>query len=242
MQAELWRNDVTVSYSPGDSEKPEKGERGEISELSRASLKRLAFVAHNTAVTFDTLTTLTYPAKWESDGRKVKRQFYNWLKWSKRICRVESYLWALEFQKRGAPHFHVFTAGGLLLKSKLAVSTEWYYQVGSNDPKHLKAGTRVELLRVTDAAGRYAAKYAAKPYQKAVPPDYRNVGRFWGNSYDVKPQPLATTNLDGWGELLEMMNGWDYLERLEQRKPIATLYNAGKFLQERFNEHDTLSK
>jgi len=235
LAAELWRNDVTISYSSGDNEPPEHNDRGEITELSRASLKRLAFVAHNTHVTFDTLTTLTYPAKWESDGRKVKHQFYRWLKWSRRTCGVDSYLWALEFQRRGAPHFHIFTAGGLLLKSKIAVSSEWYYLVGSNDEKHLKAGTRVERLRVTDAAGRYAAKYASKPYQKAVPPDYRNVGRFWGNSYDVKPVPLAKTDLDGWGELIEMMSGWDYSERLEQRKPIATLYNAGKFLQEKFN-------
>jgi len=236
--AELWKNDVTVSYSAGEHEVTGRGDRKEITELSRASLSRLAFVAHNTAVQFDTLTTLTYPAVYESDGRRVKAQLYAWLKWARRNCQVSSYLWALEFQRRGAPHFHIFTAGGSLVKSKLAVSTEWYWIVASEDEKHLRAGTRVERLRRPDAAGRYAAKYASKPYQKAVPPDYRNVGRFWGNSYDVKPAPLAGRPLAGWGELIEQMSGWEYVQRLEERRPTAVLYNAGKFLLGEFDDNE----
>lgn len=43
-----------------------------------------------------------------------------------------------------------------------------------------------ELLRHEDGAKRYCAKYATKPYQKKVPKWFRDVGRFWGASQDVK--------------------------------------------------------
>lgn len=236
--AQMWRNDVTVTYSSGDEEIAGRGERGEIYELSRESLRRLCFVAHNTAVTFDTMTTLTYPGQWESDGRQVKEHLYKWLKWAQRTCKTDSYLWALEFQGRGAPHFHIFTYGGLLLKSKQACSLQWFNIVQSGDEKHLKAGTRVEHLRCPDAAGRYAAKYASKPHQKAVPVNYRNVGRFWGHSHNVKPEPLASRPLEGWGDLIAELQGWEFIERIENRKPTRVLYNAGKFLQEKMNNEN----
>lgn len=240
LRAELWRNDVTVTYSAGDEELKGGGERSEITMLSRESLRRLAFVAHNTAVRFDSMVTLTYPAEFCSDGQEVKRHLRTWLKWSRREGGVNSYLWALEFQRRQAPHFHIFTAGGDLLHMKQAVSLRWFEIVASDDPKHLAAGTRTERLRKPDAAGRYAAKYASKPHQKAVPPNYRNVGRFWGHSYDVKPEPLASKPLTGWGDLITEFEGWEHQERLKKRKPISILYNAGIFLQEQFQD-DNLS-
>lgn len=42
-------------------------------------------------------------------------------------------------------------------------------------------------IKKADGALRYALKYAAKQYQKKVPKDYRDVGRFWATSRDVAP-------------------------------------------------------
>ena len=42
-----------------------------------------------------------------------------------------------------------------------------------------------ELIRSPDGAARYALKYATKPYQKKVPEDFQDVGRFWGCSRDI---------------------------------------------------------
>jgi hypothetical protein len=228
LRAQLWRNDATVDYSPGDEIEHGRGDRAAITEFSKASLKQLCFVAHNTAVRFQLMATLTYPKQWKTDGKEVKRHLYEWLRWAKRTCKVEAYLWALEFQGRGAPHYHVFTYGGVLEGSKKACSLAWYEIVDSGDPKHLLAGTKVERLRKPDAAGRYAAKYAGKTWQKAVPVGYRDVGRFWGNSYNVKPEPIVECNLDGWGDLITTFEDWEYVERLEKRKPISVLYNASK--------------
>ena len=83
----------------------------------------------------------------------------------------------LEFQKRGAPHFHIFIQKPL---DRHTVSRAWNRIVGSNDPKHLAAGTTVERFRYPPALGSYVMKYAAKIEQKEVPASYERVGRFWG--------------------------------------------------------------
>lgn len=63
------------------------------------------------------------------------------------------------------------------------VSRLWYEVVGSEDIRHLYAGTRTEGLR----SGRYGlcayfGAYASKATQKSVPSEYSDVGRFWGVS------------------------------------------------------------
>jgi hypothetical protein len=84
----------------------------------------------------------------------------------------------LEFQQRGAPHFHIFVTHPTELKW---VSQKWYDIVNSEDPRHLRAGTKCERLRGGKAATiSYASKYACKMAQKDVPEGYENVGRFWG--------------------------------------------------------------
>lgn len=61
-----------------------------------------------------------------------------------------------------------------------AVASAWYRIVGSCDPKHLQAGTRIELFRKFAARGSDVPLYAAKIEQKTVPAEFQNVGRFWG--------------------------------------------------------------
>jgi hypothetical protein len=86
--------------------------------------------------------------------------------------------WFFEFQERGAPHFHIFSTHPI---SKQWLSKTWFEIVGSDDERHLKAGTRVEKFK----AGKrgqiaYVTKYAAKLAQKTIPAEFENSGRFWG--------------------------------------------------------------
>jgi len=132
------------------------------------------------------MVTLTYPNEYPHDGALVKYHLKRFLQEIRRAAissgRKDSYssFWFLEFQERGAPHFHVLTTE-FIRKDELAQL--WYGIVASGDEKHLKAGTSVEKLRL----GRkgmisYAKKYALKSCQKVVPDHYQNVGRFWGVS------------------------------------------------------------
>jgi hypothetical protein len=121
-----------------------------------------------------------------------------------------SAFWFLEFQARGAPHFHIFCTWS---PNKEWVAKTWYFIVGSEDDRHLRAGTRVEFIR-SGRAGTisYASKYAAKQEQKDVPSDYENVGRFWG-VYGRRAVVSASTWVDA-----------KDLDGVNHQRPLNNLY------------------
>jgi hypothetical protein len=147
--------------------------------------------------------TLTYPGEFPSNGRQVKSHLTTFRKrWERRYGSVEG-VWKMEFQRRGAPHFHLaltipdkvglrITADGHLedFSSRADVSevrswvaNAWFGIVASGDDRHLLAGTQVDKL--ADEPAAYFAGYAgstrgSKEYQHEVPEGYADCGRFWG--------------------------------------------------------------
>jgi hypothetical protein len=211
---ELYANDVVVKRQ-ALNRTPPKSPRGTVKEFSKASRRRLAFVASNTEVPFRTMVTLTYPSEYPSDGPTVKGHLREFLTWFQKETGGCEYLWFLEFQKRGAPHFHILTDwplprdrdNKLLWYGKVA--GRWYIIVGSGDIKHLQAGTRTEKLRKPEGGRFYAVKYAQKCRQKKVPPEYQNVGRFWGHTRAVKPQVKAQYRCTE-DDVRGALEGWKY--------------------------------
>lgn len=207
---QVLRNDVVAVRRARNpemlAERLEGAIRGEIDWLSSRSRKRLALTAGNCGVSFRSFVTVTYPRSFPCDGRIVKRHLHGLLAGLRRKCPGCSYLWFLEFQRRGAPHLHVFLssklpdplstmkrAGGRVRKTCQThlpwhdwLARLWYRIVGSKDERHLKAGTAWEVVEKPDGCARYVAKESYKTFQKQVPPDFSNVGRFWGTSRDVK--------------------------------------------------------
>jgi hypothetical protein len=231
---EVYENDVVVKRD-GVGGTPEGVTRGEITMFTRQARARLAFVAANTSITFRTMITLTYPAEYPTDGQRVKRDLKAFLDWLRRETGGCEYLWFLEFQKRGAPHFHILIdtpwprrrAEETALRDRVA--STWYRIADTGDAKHLAAGTRTERLRSSDGGARYAVKYAAKMRQKAVPLQYRNVGRFWGHSKGVKPRAKAKARCTE-DDIRAVLEGWDYAPN-ESRPVYHTLYNtSNRFL------------
>lgn len=154
------------------------------------------------------MITLTYPGDWESvapDGASVKRHM---MLWRKRFLREwgepARYIWKLEFQRRGAPHIHLWMApphavGRSGRKFRDWLSEEWADVVGHPDPeqraRHLLAGTAIDILdglRACDPKrlAIYFTKHSSpnslgdKEYQHIVPEAWqrpgRGPGRFWG--------------------------------------------------------------
>jgi hypothetical protein len=121
------------------------------------------------------MVTLTYPGEFSTDGKVVKKHLKAILRWLR--AKGLSGLWWLEFQSRGAPHFHIYLTGRV---DKDDLSRKWYDIVGSGDIRHLRAGTNVQTIQKPHAVAAYAAKYARKQQQKDVPAAYEDVGRFWG--------------------------------------------------------------
>lgn len=174
---EVGQRDIRIRRSYRLTGKPRLGGgiRTSVTKFTNASKRRLMFTARNFPG-LEIMLTLTYPADFPLDGRLVKDHWRRFRQWMNRNG-ASTGLWVLEFQKRGAPHFHVFIREPL---DKNAVSSAWYKIVNSGDPKHLVAGTRIETFRYPPALGSYVMKYAAKMEQKDVPTEFQNVGRFWG--------------------------------------------------------------
>jgi hypothetical protein len=86
-----------------------------ITELTYASFSRLAFLGNNLPVSMPSMITLTFGAYCPRSGGVLKYnldKFRNWLKYQFRKFFPEQelfYLWVLEFQDRGVPHFHIIT-------------------------------------------------------------------------------------------------------------------------------------
>lgn len=232
---ELYKTDVVVKRQ-GLNHTPPETTRSQVTTFSQKSRRRLAFVASNTDVVFRTMVTLTYPQEYPSDGTTVKGHLRRFLTWLQKETGGCDYLWFLEFQARGAPHFHVLTdwpmpkdrGNRVLWYAKIA--KRWFDICDTGDLKHLQAGTRTETLRTSEGGARYAVKYAQKMKQKAVPPEYQNVGRFWGHTTKVKPTPkqvFRCTEDDVRGAL----EGWKY-EPPPHQPVWRVLYNQAEWFRE----------
>lgn len=180
-----------------------------ICSLSPSSRRKMAFTARNYAAGMNWFATLTYPGSdllIPRSGEVVKRHLNVWLTALRRRSPGCRYFWFLEFQGRGAVHFHVFadTLGfdDLTLEAaRLRLASEWnrivFHRVrewASLSPectdefikfergKHSRAGVKLARTIAPHAPESYAAKEAGKMAQKEVPPWFASVGRFWGVS------------------------------------------------------------
>jgi hypothetical protein len=132
------------------------------------------------------LLTLTYPAVWALDGVTWKRDKAAFERRLERAFPKAGWYWRLEYQRRGAPHYHLLVFGVDFIAHEW-LARAWYEVVGSGDADHLRAGTSIERVRSGRGVRRYAAKYVAKVapeweqlFKDESGFDYRHVGRWWG--------------------------------------------------------------
>lgn len=87
--------------------------------------------------------------------------------------------WFMEFQQRGARHFHAILDKEIEQDELRRI---WYEIVGSQDSRHRKHGAHISVIRSPKGIRKYLASYLTKQEQKTVPPFYDGAGRFWGYS------------------------------------------------------------
>jgi hypothetical protein len=168
-----------TEISVREREAPKRGEITEFSERSRQRLRiKIAMVCREELPYF---CTLTYPGEWIWDAKLWKRHLKIFSQRFQRRFPTGSFIWKLEFQERGAPHFHPFIWGIPEFEGLRAVidfvSEAWFEVVGSGDEKHFRAGTSVERIRTVAGAIRYVSGYASKTDQTRPG---QKVGRYWG--------------------------------------------------------------
>jgi hypothetical protein len=154
------------------------------------------------------MVTLTYPGDWESvapTGASVKRHMALWRKrFQREWGEPARYIWKLEFQRRGAPHIHLWMAPPHAVGRSGCEFREWLSRVwaeivahpdAEQRARHFLAGTAVDIrngLRACDPKrlAVYFTKHSSpnqlgdKEYQHIVPDAWRKPGhgpgRFWG--------------------------------------------------------------
>lgn len=168
-----------------------------IQGFSDHSRRRLRFLAGNTCVPLVSQFCLTYHNA-VPDGRTVKKHLNSWLTRLRSRFPDVHYLWVLEFQTRGVPHFHVWLSlphdlPGL--RNILAVS--WNKIAEPSSEQHLLVHkNKKNFIAWNMYSTSYLTKYLDKASQKAIPEGFTGCGRFWGNSTGLLATPREITPAD----------------------------------------------
>lgn len=170
------------------------GTREVISDFSRASRRRiLGKIASIDLSKCGTpvFLTLTYPASFPTDGQITKAHLKAFLMAIRRKWPDCWGIWRLEFQARGAPHYHLLLWSGPALRRSVYawLSTTWARIASGGDPDHIKAGTRLEKIESFRGVRAYVSKYIGKSTTPPTPEGFTNVGRFWA-VFNAKKWPV----------------------------------------------------
>lgn len=169
--------------------------RGRVFGFSAGARRRLMRkIAELRSDAMPLFATLTYPADFPSDYREWKVHLDKFAKRFNREYPGGAFVWRLEPQKRGAPHFHLLVYGVAMSDSNVDwFHHAWYHSVGSGDLKHHRWGVDIQQLRSARGVRSYVGKYIAKKQggskygidavtgQQMV--DWSLVGRWWGVRY-----------------------------------------------------------
>lgn len=218
------------TWYEGDGVRGKKGAITEFSPRSRANLLRT--VAGIRSDLLPILVTLTYPGEFPKDPRRWKRDLDAFGKALRRESAGVSMVWKLEPQERGAPHYHGMIWGVEWVSMEWLRET-WFRIVGSEDVRHLWAGTRVERAYSSRAAMVYASKrYMGKATK--IPDWWEGVGRVWGiigrKALPVAPIAEFEVAREHAAKFRRAMERWLLVKRRGKSSATTRSYFTGKAL------------
>ncbi|WP_457062986.1 rolling circle replication-associated protein [Mycobacteroides abscessus] len=214
------------------------------------------------------MVTFTYPGDWETvapDGASVKRHMMLWRKrFQREYSEPPRYIWKLEFQRRGAPHIHLWMTPPLSPgKSKLPfaswLSDTWADIVNHPDneqrTRHRLAGTAIDILSGLRACDPkrlaiYFTKhsspnnYGDKEYQHIVPQSWRESGkgpgRFWGVYGLKKATAIIEVTQDVYLAARRVVRRWSRSQAVyadpASRFPTSVIPRTGQRIVQRVNQ------
>lgn len=206
---------------------------GGIGGFSGDSRRRMRAYLESCISDYRFIGTLTYGDHDAAPWRECKYHLKKFLEsWRSRSDEGFSCFWFLEFQRRGAPHFHFFSTelfpidnrrtadeGSEMDRSREALAKAWARATGDESQKHIAAGCQLDRIRKgRDGTLGYASKYGQKMEQKTVPDMFINqgtgksiLGRFWGISGEREVMSAAIRIIHG---ELKRPDQRDFRERL----------------------------
>lgn len=170
----------------GKTETPKGGQRGKVKGFSRKSRLRLMRIIAKIRLDapLPVFITLTYPFNFPSpiESKKHLDIFDQRLR---RAFPEIGFIWKLEPQERGAPHYHILAWGVSVEKLGAFIPFAWHDIAGQGDENHLRfhlglLGNEpcVSQVRSRNGVMRYAEKYLGKTFEVAGWKE-KYTGRFW---------------------------------------------------------------
>jgi hypothetical protein len=164
------------------------GIREKVRGFSRASrrnlLRRLASINRSAFRTFKgriIFVTLTYHHEWPEDPELCKNHLKSLRKRLERRYKSFAAFWRMGVQRRGAWHFHLLlfvgSSFGTVREQRRFISSSWYEVTGKVSEGHLRASTRVEVVKRWKQATSYVERYMAREEEF---PEGLQTGRIWG--------------------------------------------------------------
>lgn len=169
------------------------GIRSAISTFSKQSrmraIKLINSIDRKRISTIIYFITLTYPKSFPLFHADCKKHLDIF---SKRLFRMypgSFFFWRMEYQQRGAPHFHIllfFPCNSSTPISEISAfkhwcSLSWYEICDTNDIAHYSAGTNCTRMKSWKGVSHYVSKYFSKVDQNET---YKHMsdlpGRYWG--------------------------------------------------------------
>lgn len=138
-----------------------KSKRGKVTEFSKKSRNRLLRMAAKLdSGLFGLMLTFTYRENM-LDGRLAKNHLEKLALWLKRIRPNNTFIWRMEFQERGAIHFHIIALNVAYIDAKKLTA---YWQKLTGDDSY----PDVQKLRSRKRVMSYISKYIGKVTQSGT--------------------------------------------------------------------------
>jgi len=196
--------DILTVSQPPQGEQSGGGKRGDIQVFSAESRFRLFRLIHKLEFSQVTFCTLTYPKDFPTEAKVYKGHLKEYhRRFDKKYGPIPG-VWRLEYQKRGAPHYHI-----MYLDCPFIPIDDWCNLwadvVGSSDPNHRKIGVDVKLVtggKESKLVCHYLAKYVAKTDNRLKDCILIKPGRWWGKWNIAEPSPIEIQVLDYEAEII----------------------------------------
>ena len=208
------------------------GARGGIKGFSRNSRRRLLelIACVKRSAELPQFVTLTYPEKFPTVERAKRDLKIFFQRLNRRFPEV-GYIWKLEPQKRGAPHFHILVWGIDTIDLFSWTVKNWFNIAGDGDKNHflfhagVLPGSKPCVSKVRSFRGvwSYAAKYLGKTFEVA---DWGSkwTGRFWGvgNRQNIPLGELQTIETD-YSTVVQLMRYQRKFMNMRKAKDLNSL-------------------
>jgi hypothetical protein len=193
-----------VDYTrPGPDRKAIYSRRGGVATFSARSRRRLMQLLaslHWADLGPGVFVTLTYHHGWRADAATLKSHLKAWLQWHRDQELELYYIWRLEWQRRGAIHYHVmmwpkkgsgmFIAPEYISRARAA----WHRIADPTSMAHESLGLHCIPITCYRQAAAYVSKYVAKE-QPETCQGYE--GRRWGCSDTLPTRAIIDIDVSG---------------------------------------------